>query len=167
MEGLTYYQQISKIRGLVLDIDGVLTDNTILVTDQGEFLRSMNVRDGYAIKRALDAGIKIAVISGGKSFGSKKRLEILGINDVYLGVEDKLPVLKQVLQNWSLSPEDIAYMGDDIMDISCIKYVGLACAPADAVPETLEIADYISPRKGGDTCVRDIIEKILQAKQLW
>ncbi|MBK7226492.1 MAG: HAD-IIIA family hydrolase [Saprospiraceae bacterium] len=164
---MNYYQSIDKIKGLVLDIDGVLTDNRILITEAGEFLRSMNVRDGYAIKRAQQLGLKIGVISGGRSIGTKKRMDILQVQDVYLGVEDKLPVLKELLQLWNLKESEIAYMGDDLLDIQCIEYVGLGTCPKDAVKEVHGVSDFISEFNGGEGCVRDIIEKILQAQGKW
>lgn len=164
---MSVYTKIDKIKAIVLDIDGVLTDNQILVTDSGEFLRSMNVRDGYAIKRALQAGLKIGIISGGKSLGTQKRLEVLGISSIYLGVEEKLPVLHQLISSWNLDLKDVAYMGDDIMDIACMKSVGLSCCPKDSVAEVLEFAEFISHYDGGQGCVRELIEMILQANQLW
>ena len=155
------------IQAIVLDIDGVLTDNKILVTDNGEFLRIMNVRDGYAIKRVIEKGIKVAIISGGRSIGTKKRLEILGIKEIHLGIEQKLPCLQALLAQWQIHPENVAYMGDDLMDIPCLQFVGLSCAPKDSVPEVLQTVKYISPQAGGDCCVRDLIEKVMQAKGLW
>ena len=143
---MNYYQSIDKIKGLVLDIDGVLTDNRILITEAGEFLRSMNVRDGYAIKRAQQLGLKIGVISGGRSIGTKKRMDIL---------------------LWNLIESEIAYMGDDLLDIQCIEYVGLGTCPKDAVKEVHGVSDFISEFNGGEGCVRDIIEKILQAQGKW
>ena len=100
---MNYYQTLPHIKALVLDIDGVLTNNQILVTDEGQFLRSMNVRDGYAIKKAIQAGIQIAIISGGRSEGTKKRLEILGIKEIHLGIEDKYTTLLAILSEWNLS----------------------------------------------------------------
>ena len=164
---MSVYTKLDKIKAIVLDIDGVLTDNRILVTDNGEFLRTMNVRDGYAIKRALQAGLKIGIISGGRSMGTQKRLNILGITDIFLGIENKLEVLDKLASSWNIEKEDIAYMGDDIMDIACMKAVGLSCCPKDSVAEVLEFAEMISNRKGGDGCVRELIELILQSKGQW
>lgn len=164
---MNVYSKFSSIEALVLDIDGVLTDNQILVTDQGEFLRMFNVRDGYAIKRAIAAGIKIAVISGGRSIGTRKRLEILGIDEIHLGVEVKLPVLQKLLLQWQINPSNAAYMGDDIPDVESLQYCGLSCCPSDSVHEVLTTALYISPFAGGMGCVRDLIEKILRAQLKW
>lgn len=161
---MTVYAKLAQIKAVVLDIDGVLTDNQILVTDHGEFLRVFNVRDGYAMKRAIAAGIQLGVISGGRSVGTRKRLEILGIEEIHLGVEDKLPVLKDLLSRWNLQADQLAYMGDDIPDISPLQYAGLSCCPADAVQEVLETASFISPFTGGHGCVRDLLEKIKGAR---
>jgi 3-deoxy-D-manno-octulosonate 8-phosphate phosphatase (KDO 8-P phosphatase) len=164
---MNVYDSFFNVRAIVLDIDGVFTDNTILITEQGEFLRSMNVRDGYAIKRALKAGLQMAVISGGNSAGTRKRFEMLGISEIHLGIEHKLEVMNDVLQKWKLDYKDVAYMGDDLPDLEIMERTGLACCPNDAVPEILQVADYISPISGGKGCVRDLIEKILQAQEKW
>ena len=131
---VNFYNKLDKIKAIVLDIDGVLTDNTVLVTEEGEFLRTMNVRDGYAIK---------------------------------LGIEDKLPKLKELLEKWNISADHCAYMGDDILDIPCLKHIGIAAAPHDAVSEVIEVSDMVSNFDGGKGCVRELIEKILQAQNLW
>lgn len=164
---MNIYDRFFSIKGIVLDIDGVCTDNTILVTDQSEFLRMMHVRDGYAIKKALKEGFKIGIISGGKSEGSRRRFELLGVTDIYLGIDQKLEVFVALLNLWQLPMDQIAYMGDDIPDLEIMQKVGLASCPMDSVPEILSIAQYISPIAGGQGCVRDLLEKILQAQDKW
>lgn len=164
---MNVYESFFQIRAIVLDIDGVCTDNTILVTDHGEFLRSMNVKDGLAIKKAIQAGFQMAVISGGRSIGTQKRFQLLGIQEIYLGIEHKMQVLESLLEKWNLSLPQIAYMGDDLTDVEILQKVGLASCPQDAVPEVLKCCQYISPLDGGKACVRDLIEKILQAQDLW
>lgn len=164
---MNVFDKLSRIRGIVFDVDGVFTDNNILITDQGEFLRIMNVRDGYAIKRAIAAGIKVGVISGGKSMGVVQRMKILGIQDIFVGVEDKLPVFQKMLETWGLDKSEVAYMGDDILDIACLRYAGLSVCPQDAVPEVLKISEYITEQKGGQACVRQVIEHILQSQNKW
>jgi 3-deoxy-D-manno-octulosonate 8-phosphate phosphatase (KDO 8-P phosphatase) len=164
---VNFYNKLDQIKAIVLDIDGVLTDNTVLVTEAGEFLRTMNVRDGYAIKKAISSGIQIAIISGGRSVGTRKRLEILGVSEIHLGIEDKLPKLKELLQKWDINADHCAYMGDDILDIPCLKHIGIAAAPHDAVSEVIEVSDMVSNFDGGKGCVRELIEKILQAQNLW
>ncbi len=164
---MNVYDSFFNIRAVVLDVDGVCTDNTILVTEQGEFLRSMNVKDGYAIKRALKAGLFMGIITGGTSQGTRKRFEILGISEIYSGIDNKLEIMNQLLVKWNLDFKDIAYMGDDLPDLDILKKAGLATCPRDAAAEILTIAHYISPFSGGQGCVRDLIEKILQAQQKW
>ncbi len=164
---MTVYSKFTQIEAIVLDIDGVLTDNQILVTDHGEFLRTFNVRDGYAIKRAVAQGFRVAAISGGRSVGVRKRLEVLGVEEIHLGVEQKLPVLQRLTQIWNIPASKFAYMGDDIPDVPPLLYCGLACCPSDAVQEVLDTAAFISPYPGGRGCVRDLIEKILRAQTKW
>ncbi|MBK9221093.1 MAG: HAD-IIIA family hydrolase [Saprospiraceae bacterium] len=164
---MNVYDRFIKVQAIILDIDGVCTDNRILVTDHGEFLRSMNVKDGYAIKRAIHAGIKMAIISGGRSNGTRLRFELLGIKDIHLGIEHKYPSLVEILRQWNISADNTAYMGDDIPDLEVMSKVGLAACPADSAPEILKIANYISPLNGGNACVRDLIEKVLQAQGKW
>ncbi|MCC6815743.1 MAG: HAD-IIIA family hydrolase [Saprospiraceae bacterium] len=164
---MNVFDKLAKIKAVVFDIDGVFTDNSILVTDQGEFLRSMNVRDGYAIKRAISAGMKIAVISGGKSIGIIQRMKMLGIHEIYLGVEDKLPVFQNQISKWGIEQSEVMYMGDDIPDLECLKYSGLAACPHDSVREVIEISEYVSEHKGGQGCIRQVIEHILQSQNLW
>ncbi len=164
---MNVYDSFDQIRAIVLDIDGVCTDNTILVTEQGEFLRSMHVKDGLAIKMAIKAGFKLAVISGGRSEGTRKRFEILGLEEIHLGIDSKFNILQELLSKWDLRLDQIAYMGDDLPDLEILQQVGLPCCPADAAPEVLAICPFISPFKGGQSCVRDLIEKILQAQGKW
>jgi len=164
---MNVYQLFPTIKAIVMDIDGVCTDNKILVTEEGQFLRSMNVKDGYAIKRAIQAGLKVGVISGGRSEGTRIRLELLGVQHIYLSVENKLIVMDQLLKIWNLNFNEIAYIGDDIPDLEIMKRVGLSCCPSDAVPEIIGVSKYISAISGGNGCVRDLIEKILQAQGTW
>ncbi|MEO6190172.1 MAG: HAD hydrolase family protein [Saprospiraceae bacterium] len=164
---INVFDKLALVQALVLDVDGVFTDNNILVTDQGEFFRTMNVRDGYAIRRALAAGLKIGIITGGKSIGIIKRMNMLGIVDIHLGIEDKLSVFKSLLEKWNIAVEHSVYMGDDLPDIDCMKIAGLAACPRDSVPEILEICEYISTLDGGKGCIRQLIEQILQAQDKW
>lgn len=157
----------ANIKTLVFDVDGVFTDTRIMISEKGEFLRTMNTRDGYAIKLAKRAGIKMAVITGGTSTGVEKRLKDLGIDFIYSGVMDKKPVLEKIVseQGWDL--ETLLYIGDDLPDIPCIMMAGIGACPADAVPEVKAVSDYVSPKNGGDFCVRDLIEQILEHQDKW
>lgn len=159
--------RFEQIQTLVFDVDGVFTDNNILITETGEFLRRMNVKDGYAVKCAIDAHLNIAIITGGKSQGIIKRFNALGVQHIWSGVDEKGSVLQHFLTQQRLSAEHTLYMGDDILDIAPLKMVGLPTCPADAVPEVLSVAHYISPLNGGFGCVRDVIEKVLKLKGKW
>ena len=159
--------QFEQIKTLVFDVDGVFTDNNILVTEQGEFLRRMNVRDGYALKRAIEVGINVAIITGGTSVGVSKRFALLGVKHIFGGVHEKSSVLQYFLDEQRLSAQHTLYMGDDILDVAPLKMVGLPTCPADAIPEVLAVAQYISPLNGGCGCVRDVIEKVLKLRGEW
>ena len=160
-------EKFSEISTFFFDIDGVFTNNTLLITDEGAFLRSMNVRDGYAVKQAIRAGYQVVVITGGSSPGVQSRLKGLGIEHIYSGKEQKLEVFDRVVAEMDLSPSEILYLGDDLPDYPVMRKVGLPCCPADAVPEILGLSKYISPYRGGEGCVRDVIEKVMRLKGQW
>ena len=152
---------------IVFDIDGVLTDGSLLVMDGGLMIRRMQVKDGYALQLAVKRGYSIFVISGGNSPQVKERLSKLGVEHVYMPVENKLEKLKELVNTYQLQKEEILYMGDDIPDLEVMQYCGLACCPADAVSEIKTISRYISPLKGGEGCVRDVIEKVMKLQGKW
>ncbi|RDK85564.1 KdsC family phosphatase [Marinirhabdus gelatinilytica] len=163
----SYKEYLSNIKALVFDVDGVLTDGTIQVNTQGELFRTMNIKDGYALKTAVDQGFHICIISGGSNEGVRKRLQGLGITDIHLGTHQKTATLKQYLKDNNLTPEQALYMGDDIPDFYVMQEVGLPCCPQDAVPEIKELSKYISHKNGGKGCVRDIIEQVLKVQGKW
>jgi len=156
-----------KINTFVFDIDGVLTDGSVLLTESGAMLRRMHVKDGYALQFAVKKGYTIIVISGGNSPESKLRLEKLGVHHIYMQVENKLKKLQQLEKELRLEKEAILYMGDDIPDLEVMLYCGLACCPANAVAEIKTISKYVSPLEGGSGCVRDVIEKVLKLQDQW
>lgn len=162
-----YKAQLKDIETFVFDIDGVFTDNIVYLTSDGEQMRTANVRDGYAVQLAVKKGLRIVILSGGKNEIVRKRFESLGVKDIFLGSSEKLPILEKYLSNNNISAEKVCYMGDDIPDLPVLHAVGLKTCPADAVPEIKEICDYISDRKGGHGCVRDILEQTLKIKNLW
>ena len=161
------FDRMKAIRAFVLDVDGVLTNNDVLVTETGEFLRTMNVRDGQAIRWATDKGYPICIITGGRSEGVVARLKTLGVQQIYSGRHDKLPVFEQFIREFNLSPIEVCYMGDDLPDLPVMRKVGLPACPADAVPEVMQVARYVSPLNGGTGCVRDLIEKIMKLRGDW
>lgn len=164
---MNYLEKFLQIQTFIFDVDGVLTNNEILVTEGGEMLRVMNIRDGYAMKQALKNGFRIAIITGGKSMGVVQRLGNLGIRDIFTGIEDKLAVYEDLLEKYELIEEQILYLGDDLPDYHVMRRVGLPVCPADAVPEIKAIAQYISPLKGGEGCVREVIEKVMKLRNCW
>ena len=162
-----FLSKLHQIKAFVLDVDGVLTDATVHVTETGEQLRRFNVRDGYAMQLALKRGFKICAISGGKSQGVALRLNTLGITDVHLGIAKKIDIYNQFVNDHCLKPEEILYMGDDIPDLPVMKLAGVPVCPADAVEEVKELSLYISPKGGGEGCVRDVIEKVMKLQDKW
>jgi len=156
-----------KVSTFVFDIDGVLTDGTILLFDNGEQVRRMNIKDGYALQLAVKKGYSVIAISGADSEASKLRLNKLGIKDVFTKVNNKKEKLLDYIKSHHLKKEEILFMGDDIPDYSAMQEVGLSCAPSDAVAEIKHIARYISPYKGGQGCARDVIEKVLKLNGHW
>ncbi len=158
---------LAKIKGLVFDVDGVLATSTIPLSPQGEPLRMVSTKDGYAIQLAVKKGLKLAIISGGKSLGVQVRFTSLGMQDVFMGVSHKLPKLQEWMAANSLTPEEVAFMGDDIPDLCCLRHVGLPCCPHDAVWEVKQTAHYISRFDGGYGCARDLIEQVMKAHNLW
>lgn len=162
-----YHKMLNEITTFILDVDGVMTNGQVLVTDEGKMLRSFNIKDGFAMQLAVKLGYKICIISGGNSSGVIKRLEGLGIKDIYMKVHEKLPVFKSYISDKNLKADEIAYMGDDLPDYNLIKQVGLKCCPADASHDIQEICDFVSSYPGGGGCVRELIEKVLRAQGKW
>lgn len=153
-----------KIKLLVLDVDGVLTDGGIYYSDKGVELRRFDVQDGLGIKLAQEAGLKIGVISGLKSAQVSTRLDGLGVRDYFLGYKNKIPQLQIMLDKYELEWSEVAYLGDDWVDASVLLRVGLPMAVANAVPEIKQIAKWISSRPGGHGAVREAIAFILRAQ---
>ncbi|WP_445731376.1 KdsC family phosphatase [Mariniflexile sp.] len=167
MEEKSYKEYLNHITTFIFDVDGVLTDSSVLVTTTGELLRAMNIKDGFALKFALTAGYNMAIISAGTNEGVKLRLEGLGIKDVFLGAHDKITAFKEYISANNIKPEHVLYMGDDIADYAVMKVVGLPSCPQDAIPEIKGISKYISHKKGGKGAVRDVIEQVLKVQGKW
>ncbi|MFN5890670.1 MAG: KdsC family phosphatase [Bacteroidota bacterium] len=157
----------SQIKAFIFDIDGVLTNGQVLVTEEGHMLRSMNIKDGYALQHAVKQGYPIAIISGGKGSGILDRLRGLGIQYIYLGQSHKMEAFEEACETWNLQPHQIAYMGDDFPDIPVLQKVGLPCCPADACQEVKNIAQYIASAKGGYGCARELIEQVMKTHGTW
>ncbi|WP_457617370.1 KdsC family phosphatase [Lutibacter sp.] len=165
--GKSYKEFMSQINTFIFDVDGVLTDGIVNITTSGELIRNMHTKDGYALKTAINAGYNVCIISGGNNEGVRKRLQGLGITDIYLGAHHKMDVFEEYIDIYNIKPENILYMGDDIPDYPVMKIVGLPCCPKDAVPEIQDISKYISQKKGGKGCVRDVIEQVLKVQGKW
>ncbi|MEX0636974.1 MAG: 3-deoxy-D-manno-octulosonate 8-phosphate phosphatase [Ferruginibacter sp.] len=155
------------IRLFVVDVDGVLTDGSLLVFGNGEMVRRMNIKDGYALQLAIKKGYKVLVVSGGQSEAVKERLLKLGVEEVHMNVQNKTEILLRYVNSHQISWNEVLYMGDDIPDLKTMQMVGLACCPSDAVAEIKSISHYISPIKGGEGCVRDVFEKVLKLNNHW
>lgn len=167
MEDKSYKEYLEHITTFIFDVDGVLTDGTLTITTTGEMLRSMNVKDGYALKTALDQGFNICIISGGSNEGVRSRLKALGINNIYLGAHNKIEQLNDYFNTHGIKSENTLYMGDDIPDYPVMKMVGLPCCPQDAVPEIKAVSKYISHKKGGKGAVRDVVEQVMKVQGKW
>ncbi|MBN2778381.1 MAG: HAD hydrolase family protein [Bacteroidales bacterium] len=167
LRNLNFKEILNGIEALFFDIDGVLSASEVLISSNGELQRTTNVKDGYVLKYALKKGLKIFIISGGLNVDVQRRYQNLGIKNVIIGCKNKLSEFEKIVENEKLDKSKILYMGDDIPDYQIMKIVGLPCCPADAASEIKEISLYISDKKGGKGCVRDIIEQIMRAKDIW
>ncbi|MDA9365432.1 HAD-IIIA family hydrolase [Flavobacteriaceae bacterium] len=167
MKMKNYKTLLPNIKTFIFDVDGVLTDGKILITNEGELLRSFDTKDGYAMKCALVQGYKIAIITGGRNQGVEERFKELGVYDIYMGAHHKLDAFQDLLDNYDLDPETILYIGDDVPDIPVMEKVGLGCCPADAVSDVKAMADYVSHKNGGEGCVRELIEQVLRVQGKW
>jgi len=163
----SYKEIMNDITTFIFDVDGVLTDSSVFVTSEGEILRTMNIRDGYAMKAAVESGYNLCVISGGSNEGVRVRLQNLGIKDIHLGTPDKVKTFNEYIGINNIKPEQVLYMGDDIPDFHVMKLVGLPTCPQDASPEIKNISRYISHVKGGRGAARDVIEQVMKVQGKW
>ena len=163
----SYKELMNDIKAFIFDIDGVLTDGTVHIAEDGQLLRQMNIKDGYAMKVAIDKGYPICIISGGSNEGVRIRLQNLGIKDIYMATPDKVEKFHEICDAYQLKPEEILYMGDDIPDYLVMQKVGLPTCPQDAVQEIKGISKYISHANGGKGAVRDVIEQVLKVQGKW
>jgi len=160
-------KQFENIRTFIFDVDGVMTDGRLYLLDGKQPTRRMNIRDGYALQLAIKKGYHIIIISGGSSPEVLARLNTLGIKEVYLGIRDKVDKLEDLKLEHDLDLENTLYMGDDMPDYEVMQLVGMPTCPDNAAPEIINISKYISPVKGGNGCVRDVIEKVLKIRGDW
>ncbi|TAH07888.1 MAG: 3-deoxy-D-manno-octulosonate 8-phosphate phosphatase [Sphingobacteriia bacterium] len=160
-------QQLKNINTFVFDVDGVLTDGSLLVMPNGILVRRMNIKDGYALQLAIKKGYQVWVISGGNSPEIIERLLKLGVVEVHMQVADKAAVFQRLVMKYNVDPNSCLYMGDDIPDLLVMKMVGFPACPSDAVQAIREVSKYISNIRGGEGCVRELVEKVMVLKGDW
>lgn len=165
----TLTERFKRITTFIFDIDGVMTDGSVIALESGEQPRIFNVRDGYGINRAIRMGYRVAIISAQSQVGVRKRLEYLGVSDIFIGTspDGKLPVYKKYLAETGITEDEIVFMGDDLPDYEVMRTGVMGACPADSADEILAIADYISPKNGGRGAVRDLIEQVMKAQGKW
>ena len=162
-----YKALLTGVNTFMFDYDGVMTDGRVILQHDDPPLRTANVRDGYVLQLAVKMGYNVVVISGGFSRSMDNRFDTLNIKDAFTGVRNKVEVFEKYIEERNIDPENVVYMGDDIPDIPVMKMVGLPVCPADAVEEVKEVSVYISDKKGGAGCVRDIIEQVMKVQGKW
>ncbi len=162
-----FKEDIARVRVIVLDVDGVMTDGGINVTPEGDFIRKYNSKDGFVLSYALKKGYEVAIITGGRGRSLEVRFEMLRIKHTYLHCIQKGEAMRDLMQKLGAGPEEILYMGDDIPDIEPMRMVGMPVCPADAAPEVIGVSRYVSQFKGGEGCVRDVVEQVLRARGDW
>lgn len=162
-----FKEGLKKVKAFAFDVDGVLSNPKVYLHPSGELMRTMNTKDGYALQYAVKRGYPIAIITGGQTESVGVRFRGLGITDIYLGSFQKLDDLNDFICKYSIQPEDVLYMGDDLPDFEVMKIVGVSCCPSDAVEEIKSVAHFISPHAGGEGCVRDVIEQVLRLHGRW
>jgi len=164
---MNYKTKLKHIKAMAFDVDGVLTDGTVMLLPGQEPIRTFHSKDGYAVQVAVRQGFLMAIITGGKSETVKERVKGLGVQDVWLGARHKIEAYEEWLAMYDLRDEEVLYMGDDLPDMEVLMRVGLSCCPNDASPEIRGVVDYISPIAGGRGCVREVIEQVLRAQGTW
>jgi len=162
-----FKEDLSRIKAFAFDVDGVLSNPKVYVHPDGDLIRTMNTKDGYAIQYAAKRGYPIAIITGGKTESVGMRFQNLGLTDIYLGSYNKVEDFNDFIYKYGFEAADVLYMGDDLPDYRVMKMAGVACCPSDAVEEIKSVSDYISHLPGGEGCARDIIEQVLRLHGCW
>jgi len=164
---INFKEGLQRVKAFVFDVDGVLSSPKVYVNPDGDLIRTMNTKDGYAIQYAVKRGYPIAIITGGKSESVGMRFRNLGLTDIYLGSSDKVHDFDDFISKYDISADNVLYMGDDLPDFYVMQKAGVACAPSDAVEEIKAISDYVSHFSGGEGCARDVIEQVLRLHGRW
>ena len=167
LENINYKSQLKNIKSIVLDVDGVLTDGTIVLMENGDMVRTMNIKDGFAIQHALKNGIFIAVITGSFSNPVASRLQKLGVDLYFQHVKNNGTCLSEIMLSLGLEKKQVLFMGDDIPDLDAFFVAGIKACPADAVQDVKQHANFISTKNGGNGCVREVIEKVMLVQKKW
>ncbi len=167
MSKANFKEDLKKVRAFAFDVDGVLSDPKVYLSADGELMRTMNTKDGYALQYASKRGYPIAIITGGRTESVGLRFSNLGIRDIYLGASDKIEDFNNFRKKYGLAADEVLFMGDDLPDYNVMKACGVPTCPADAVEEIKSVSVYISHLKGGEGCVRDIIEQVLRLHGKW
>jgi 3-deoxy-D-manno-octulosonate 8-phosphate phosphatase (KDO 8-P phosphatase) len=162
-----YKEDLTKVKAMIFDVDGVFASSKVLLHPSGDLMRTMNIKDGYAVFYAIRKEFIICIISGGTSESVRTRFHKLGVTDIYLGSHNKVNDFKEFLDKYDLEPENVLYMGDDLPDYEVMQMVGIPTCPSDAVEEIKSISSYISDKAGGEGCVRDVIEQVLRLQGKW
>lgn len=158
---------LTRIKAIMLDVDGVLSTETIPLHPSGEPMRTVNTKDGYAIQLAVKMGLRLAIVTGATTESVRLRYERLGVEDVCMGCSVKIKTYEKLLEKYQLSDEEVMYMGDDVPDYEVMSRCGCPVCPADACPDIKAASRYVSHRRGGEGCARDVIEQTLRAQGLW
>ena len=158
---------LSKIKSIIFDVDGVLSKQTIPMSADGQPMRTINIKDGYAIQLAQKCGLRIVILTGGKTEAIRLRYAALGVEDIFMGCAVKIKTYQGFLEKYGLKDEEIIYVGDDIPDYEVMRKCGCPCCPADACPDVKEISTYVSSVNGGEGCGRDVVEQVLRAQGKW
>ncbi len=164
---INFKEELMNVKAFAFDVDGVLSRDVIPMHPNGEPMRTVNIKDGFALQKAAKLGYPIAIITGGNTESVRKRYEALGIEDIYMASSVKIEQFNDWIVKRNIKPENVMYMGDDVPDIEVMKTVGIPVSPADAVQDVKTISKYISDRNGGEGCVRDVVEQVLRAHKKW
>lgn len=162
-----FKEDLMKVKAFAFDVDGVLSSQIIPLHPSGEPMRTANIKDGFAIQLAVKLGYPVAIITGGKTEAVRQRYINLGVQNVYMGASDKILDFEAWISKYNLDPDNVLYMGDDLPDYPVMQKVGVPVCPADAVEEIKSLCKYISHLKGGEGCVRDVMEQVLRAHGKW
>lgn len=162
-----FKEKLNKITTFIFDIDGVFTDNKVLVMENGEVIRNVHSKDGYAVQLAIKKNYRLVILSGGNNVAVKNLLSKAGVQYLFINQHDKLQCYKDFIYENNLIDEEVMYMGDDLPDYEVMSRVGVPACPNDSATEIKSISIYISPKNGGQGCVRDIIEQVMRVQGTW